>query len=286
MPHLPRRDLRPVAGLQPVGGVGTPLAHPLEDHGATISTPRSHALRRSRWLGFAHDADSRAAGRAGPDRRGRGTRLRLRGHGAGARRPDAQRHRPLRRAASGSRSACSTATASSPARPAPARPRPCSSSPSSSAPTACRSSRPTSRATCPASASRARAARRSRPAPTSVGQEWTATGFPTEFYALGGQGIGVPLRVTMTSFGPMLLSKVLGLNDTQESSLGLVFHYADQAGPAAARPRRPARGRAVPDQRRGQGRPQGARRPLERDRRRDPARADLLPGPGRRRVLR
>ena len=64
----------------------------------------------------------------------------------------------------------------------------------------------------------------------SVGQQWTATGFPTEFYALGGQGIGIPMRVTMTSFGPMLLSKVLGLNDTQESSLGLVFHYADQAG--------------------------------------------------------
>ena len=65
---------------------------------------------------------------------------------------------------------------------------------------------------------------------TSVGQEWAATGFPTEFYALGGQGIGVPLRVTMTSFGPMLLAKVLGLNDTQESSLGLIFHYADKAG--------------------------------------------------------
>ncbi len=64
----------------------------------------------------------------------------------------------------------------------------------------------------------------------SVGQEWTATGFPVEFYALGGQGIGVPVRVTMTSFGPMLLSKVLGLNDTQESSLGLIFHYADKAG--------------------------------------------------------
>ena len=30
--------------------------------------------------------------------------------------------------------------------------------------------------------------------------------------------------------GPTLLSKVLGLNDTQESSLGLVFHYADKAG--------------------------------------------------------
>jgi uncharacterized protein len=64
----------------------------------------------------------------------------------------------------------------------------------------------------------------------TVGQEWRATGFPVEYFALGGQGTGIPLRATMTSFGPTLLSKVLGLNDTQESSLGLVFHYADSAG--------------------------------------------------------
>ncbi len=64
----------------------------------------------------------------------------------------------------------------------------------------------------------------------SVGQDWTASASPTEFYALGGQGSGIPLRVTMSAFGPTLLSKVLGLNDTQESSLGLVFHYADKAG--------------------------------------------------------
>src|SRR4051795_12570611 len=64
----------------------------------------------------------------------------------------------------------------------------------------------------------------------SVGQEWTATAFPAEFYALGGQGTGIPLRVTMSAFGPTLLSKVLGLNDTQESSLGLIFHYADKNG--------------------------------------------------------
>jgi uncharacterized protein len=64
----------------------------------------------------------------------------------------------------------------------------------------------------------------------SVGQTWTATAYPVEFYALGGQGTGVPMRVTMTAFGPVLLSKVLGLNDTQESSLGLVFHYADLKG--------------------------------------------------------
>src|SRR5690349_5535365 len=64
----------------------------------------------------------------------------------------------------------------------------------------------------------------------SVGQQWTATGFPVEYYALGGEGTGIPLRATMTAFGPVLLSKVLGLNETQESSLGLVFHYADKAG--------------------------------------------------------
>ena len=46
---------------------------------------------------------------------------------------------------------------------------------------------------------------------------------PTEFFALGGQGNGVPLRATMSSFGPLLLAKVLDLNEVQESSLGLVF---------------------------------------------------------------
>jgi uncharacterized protein len=64
----------------------------------------------------------------------------------------------------------------------------------------------------------------------SLGQDWQAEGFPVEFFAIGGQGTGIPLRVTMSAFGPTLLSKVLGLNDTQESSLGLVFHYADKAG--------------------------------------------------------
>ncbi len=64
----------------------------------------------------------------------------------------------------------------------------------------------------------------------SVGQQWVATGFPVEYYALGGQGTGIPLRVTLSAFGPLLLSKVLDLNDTQESSLGLIFHYADLKG--------------------------------------------------------
>jgi DNA helicase HerA-like ATPase len=59
---------------------------------------------------------------------------------------------------------------------------------------------------------------------------WAPTAFPVEFLALGGIGSGVPVRATMTSFGPTLLAKVLGLNDTQESSLNLVFHFADKAG--------------------------------------------------------
>jgi DNA helicase HerA-like ATPase len=63
-----------------------------------------------------------------------------------------------------------------------------------------------------------------------VGQDWMPRSCPVELLALGGAGTGVPVRATITSFGPTLLSKVLGLNSTQESSLGLVFHYADQAG--------------------------------------------------------
>ncbi|MGW6393739.1 helicase HerA-like domain-containing protein [Streptomyces sp. NPDC055103] len=63
-----------------------------------------------------------------------------------------------------------------------------------------------------------------------VGQEWRGTGFPCEFYGLGGIGPGIPVRATVTSFGPVLLSKVLRLNQTQEQSLGLIFHYADSKG--------------------------------------------------------
>ena len=61
-----------------------------------------------------------------------------------------------------------------------------------------------------------------------TGDNWTATGFPVEFLSLGTDGIGVPVRATISSFGPILLSKVLGLNATQESTLGLIFHWAKE----------------------------------------------------------
>ena len=63
-----------------------------------------------------------------------------------------------------------------------------------------------------------------------IGQDWTASRSPTEYFSLGGLGTGIPIRATVRGFGPLLLSKVLGLNQTQESSLGLVFHYADSKG--------------------------------------------------------
>lgn len=63
----------------------------------------------------------------------------------------------------------------------------------------------------------------------SIGQEWTPGATPTEYFALGGIGTGLPVRATIEAFGPTLLSKVLGLNATQESSLGLIFHYARNA---------------------------------------------------------
>ncbi|MBF6064729.1 DUF853 family protein [Nocardia terpenica] len=66
---------------------------------------------------------------------------------------------------------------------------------------------------------------------TEVGEsDWAPSGFPTEFVSLGTEGIGIPIRATITSFGPVLLSKVLGLNETQESTLGLIFHWADKQG--------------------------------------------------------
>ncbi len=64
----------------------------------------------------------------------------------------------------------------------------------------------------------------------AIGQDWTPTGYPVELLSLGGRGTGVPVRATVTSFGPVLLAKVLDLNETQSSSLSLVFHFADAKG--------------------------------------------------------
>ena len=62
-----------------------------------------------------------------------------------------------------------------------------------------------------------------------VGYPWTPKGAPTEFVSLTGK-LGVPLRATVSSFGPLLLAKVLSLNETQASVLAMVFKYCDDKG--------------------------------------------------------
>ena len=56
---------------------------------------------------------------------------------------------------------------------------------------------------------------------------WAPASCPVELLSLTGTD-GVAVRATVTEFGPTLLAKVLSLNDTQESSLSLVFRFCDQ----------------------------------------------------------
>jgi len=60
--------------------------------------------------------------------------------------------------------------------------------------------------------------------------EWSPAGTPVSFLSLGGLGAGIPVRATVSAFGPQLLAKVLDANETQASSLSLVFRYADDQG--------------------------------------------------------
>jgi len=59
-----------------------------------------------------------------------------------------------------------------------------------------------------------------------TGYAWRATSCPVEYLSLTGAR-GAQLRATVSSFGPLLFSKVLELNDTQSSVLSLVFKYCD-----------------------------------------------------------
>jgi DNA double-strand break repair helicase HerA and related ATPase len=57
---------------------------------------------------------------------------------------------------------------------------------------------------------------------------WTfePSGHPVEFLSLSG-ALGTQVRATVHSFGPLLLGKVLDLNETQTSILALIFKYCD-----------------------------------------------------------
>ena len=61
---------------------------------------------------------------------------------------------------------------------------------------------------------------------THIGGEYKPTGFPVELLTISNEP-GVRVRATVTEFGPILLSKILGLNDTQEGVVTLIFKYCD-----------------------------------------------------------
>ncbi len=61
---------------------------------------------------------------------------------------------------------------------------------------------------------------------TSLGLEFRAAGHPVEFLSLSGK-LGAQVRASVHSFGPLLLGKVLDLNETQTSILALIFKYCD-----------------------------------------------------------
>jgi uncharacterized protein len=60
----------------------------------------------------------------------------------------------------------------------------------------------------------------------SLGLPFQASAHPVEFLSLSGKR-GAQVRATVHSFGPLLLGKVLDLNETQTSVLSLIFKYCD-----------------------------------------------------------
>jgi len=60
----------------------------------------------------------------------------------------------------------------------------------------------------------------------AIGLPFEAKGFPVEILSLSHQD-GVKLRATVSEFGPVLLSRILDLSDTQEGIVSVIFKYCD-----------------------------------------------------------
>ncbi|MEJ7643606.1 MAG: helicase HerA-like domain-containing protein [Chryseolinea sp.] len=60
----------------------------------------------------------------------------------------------------------------------------------------------------------------------ALGIQYEPNAFPVELYSLTG-ALGATMRATVTEFGPVLLSRILQLNDTQTGVLNIIFKYAD-----------------------------------------------------------
>ena len=61
-----------------------------------------------------------------------------------------------------------------------------------------------------------------------IGMPYTPANFSVELLTISNQP-GVRLRATVSEFGPVLLTKILGLNDTQGGLVAMIFKYCDDS---------------------------------------------------------
>ncbi len=60
-----------------------------------------------------------------------------------------------------------------------------------------------------------------------LGINYTPQAYPVELLTLSKTKPGTRLRATVSEFGPVLLSKILALNDTQGGVVAMIFKYCD-----------------------------------------------------------
>ena len=68
-----------------------------------------------------------------------------------------------------------------------------------------------------------------RVAELGMGEDFSFKAYPTFFWDIFGKK-GLPLRTTISEFGPMLLAKLLDLNQIQTDILNIIFKIADDEG--------------------------------------------------------
>ncbi len=59
-----------------------------------------------------------------------------------------------------------------------------------------------------------------------IGMKWEGKGFPIEFLSISDEP-GAKMKATVSEYGPVLLSKILNLNENQSGVLSMIFKYCD-----------------------------------------------------------
>ncbi len=59
--------------------------------------------------------------------------------------------------------------------------------------------------------------------------DWSYQAYPVQFWDLFGEQ-GHPIRTTVSEMGPLLLARLMSLNEVQEGVLTIAFHVADKEG--------------------------------------------------------